>query len=401
MQPSTAQATVPPRVLTIEDDPSVRAGIVAFLEDSGYRMLEAATGSEGIALFHQERPDVVLCDLRLPGVDGLDVLAVITGSSPDTPVIVVSGAGLMGEAVQALRSGAWDFLVKPIPDLSVLESTVERALERSRLVRKNREYQRTLESVNWRLSRSLEQLRQDEEAGRRIQEQLLPEADRHIGGYRFRYRQFPSMYLCGDFVDYFPIDEQRTGFYMTDVSGHDAAAAFVTVMLKTLLTKYREALWHDGEERILRPHRVLQQLNQDLIQQELDRYCTMFYGILDRSDNRLRCASAGQYPHPVLIRGSETRLLAAPSRPIGLFDDARYETREYELPAQFGLLLASDGILELLPRTGRRSRMQSFLNRLQPGPDLDVMIRGMGLWKEDPLPDDVSFLFVTRDAADA
>ncbi len=391
----TAQAA---RLLTIEDDPSVRTGITAYLQDSGYRMLEAETGSEGLAIFHRERPDAVLCDLRLPGMDGLDVLSVIAKSSPDTPIIVVSGASLVGDAVQALQNGAWDFLTKPIADMGVLEKAVERALDRARLVRENREHQRKLESLNWQLRRSVEQLRQDEEAGRKIQERLLPEEHANIGPFGFHRRQFPSMYLCGDFVDYFAIDEQHTGFYMTDVSGHDAASAFVTVMLKTLMSKYRDALWQEGDESILQPERILARLNEDLARQELDKYCTMFFGVLDHQANRLRCASAGQYPHPVLIEGVELRSLSSRSRPIGLFDDAIYKIQEYALPEKFGLLLVSDGILELLPPDTTRTRVQSFLNRLQPVPDLEAIVKGFRLPEGEPLPDDVTFLLVTREA---
>ncbi len=386
------------RLLTIEDDFSVRSGIAAYFQDSGYQVLEAETGSEGLALFHRERPDAVLCDLRLPGMDGLDVLSVIAKSSPDTPIIVVSGASLVGDAVQALQNGAWDFLTKPIADMGVLEKAVERALDRARLVRENRNHQRKLESLNWQLRRSLDQLRQDEEAGRKIQERLLPEEHAAIGPFGFHRRQFPSMYLCGDFVDYFAIDEHHTGFYMTDVSGHDAASAFVTVMLKTLMSTYRDALWQEGDESILHPERILARLNEDLARQELDKYCTMFFGVLDNQTNRLRCASAGQYPHPVLIEGVELRSLSSRSRPIGLFDDAKYKTQEYQLPERFGLLLVSDGILEPLPPDTTRTRVQTFLNRLQPTLELEPIVNGFRLPEGEPLPDDVTFLLVTREA---
>jgi sigma-B regulation protein RsbU (phosphoserine phosphatase) len=387
----------PARLLTIEDDLSVRAGIVAFLEDSGYQMLQAESGNEGLAVFHQERPDAVLCDLSLPGMDGLDVLSVIAKSSPETPVIMVSGASLIGDAVKALQNGAWDFLTKPIGDMGMLESAVQRALDRARLLRENRDYQRRLESLNWKLSRSLERLRQDEEAGRKIQLRLLPEDGKRIGPYRFCRRQFPSMYLCGDFVDYFAIDERHTGFYMTDVSGHDAASAFVTVMLKTLMGKYRDALLLEGDETILDPARILERLNQDLARQELDKYCTMFFGVLDHRTNRLACGSAGQYPFPVMIESCQLRPLTSKSRPIGLFDDASYKTQEYHLPERFGLALVSDGILELLPPDTARTRLQNFLNRLQPELDLDTMIKGFRLPENQPFPDDVTFLLVTRE----
>lgn len=394
--------TSPTCLLTIEDDLSVRIGIAAYLEDSGYRILQADNGSQGLAVFHQERPDAVLCDLQLPGMSGLDVLSVIAKNAPETPIIVVSGISLIGDAVQALQNGAWDFLTKPITDMGMLESAVERALERARLVRENKEYQRRLESLNWKLGRSLEQLKQDEEAGRKIQERLLPEDDKHIGPFRFRHRQFPSMYLCGDFVDYFAIDEQHTGFYMTDVSGHDAAAAFVTVMLKTLMGKYRDALLQDHDRTILHPERVLQRLNRDLARQELDKYCTMFFGVLDHTANRLHWASAGQYPYPVMIEGCELHALCTRSRPIGLFDDAGYRAQEYALSERFGLVLVSDGVLELLPPDTNHTRLQGFLNNflnyLQPELDLEAMIKGFQLPADNPLPDDVTFLLVTKES---
>ena len=72
-------------VLTIEDESAVRSGIVAFLEDSGYRVHEADNGSRGLELFRSQRPDIVLCDLRIPGVDGLDVVSTVVAESPETP----------------------------------------------------------------------------------------------------------------------------------------------------------------------------------------------------------------------------------------------------------------------------------------------------------------------------
>jgi serine phosphatase RsbU (regulator of sigma subunit) len=205
------------------------------------------------------------------------------------------------------------------------------------------------------------------------------------------------MYLCGDFVDYFAIDDHHTGFYMTDVSGHDAASAFVTVMLKTLIGKYRDALLQGEDDTILHPQQVLERLNSDLARQELDKYCTMFFGILDHRANQLICASAGQYPYPVLIEDNELRILSATSRPIGLFEAVSYQAQTYELPERFGLVLVSDGILELLPPDTSRSRLQVFFNRFQPELDLDAIISRFRLPEGAPLPDDITFLLVTRE----
>lgn len=103
-------------VLTIEDEEDVRRSISAFLEDRGFAVLEAENGRTGLDVFHRVHPDVVLVDLRMPEVDGLEVLSTIKRESPDTPTIVVSGTGAISDAVEALRRGAWDYVLKPIEE---------------------------------------------------------------------------------------------------------------------------------------------------------------------------------------------------------------------------------------------------------------------------------------------
>jgi len=134
-------------ILSVEDDAAVRVSICAYLRDRGYQVIEAEDGQKGLDVFRQERPDLVLLDLRMPEIDGLELLNFITQESSDTPVIVVSGTGVIANAVEALRLGAWDYILKPVEDLAILLHAVEKALERSRLIRKNREYREHLEDL--------------------------------------------------------------------------------------------------------------------------------------------------------------------------------------------------------------------------------------------------------------
>ena len=134
-----------PIVLTIDDEKPVRESFHCFLEDVGFKVLQANNGREGLKIFHESHIDLVLVDLRMPEIDGLEVLAIILSASPDTPVIVVSGTGVISDVVKALHLGAWDYLLKPILDMNVLKHAVEKSLDRSRLLRENREYQKQLE----------------------------------------------------------------------------------------------------------------------------------------------------------------------------------------------------------------------------------------------------------------
>jgi serine phosphatase RsbU (regulator of sigma subunit) len=389
------------KILTIEDESAIRNGIVAYLEDSGFTVLEANDGPSGLELFRREGADVVLCDLRLPGIDGLEILATITAESPETPVIVVSGVSLLSYAVQALKRGAWDYVTKPIHDMAVLENAVHRVLKHAELVRQNREYRENLEMLNRELTETLRQLQDDEEAGRAIQFQLLPEDNRRFGNYRFRRRLYPSMYLSGDFMDYFPIDDQHIGFYMADVSGHGAASAFVTVMLHTLIVQYRESLWQTVDMTILHPQRVLQRLNRDYCRQNLDKHLTMLYGVIDLEQNTLDYSSGGQFPCPLLYDGREVQRLDCRGRPVGLFDDAEFNARQLELPETFGLILVSDGILELMPADTLQRRYSELFSRSQGiHLDLDEMTAGLDVLVDKHLPDDIALMVIDRNDRD-
>lgn len=389
--------SVPAKILTIEDEPLIRDAIVAYLQDSGFDMLDARDGPAGLELFRSERPDVVLCDLRLPGVDGLEVLSAITAESPETPVIIVSGVSQLHYAVEALKRGAWDYVTKPIQDMEVLESAVRRVLERVDLLRQNREYREHLETLNRELTETLSRLQEDEEAGRNIQFQLLPEDNRRFGSYTFRRRLYPSMYLSGDFVDYFPIDDRHVGFYMADVSGHGAASAFVTVMLNTLMTQYRDALWQSDDDRILHPQQILGRLNQDICRQKLDKHLSLFYGVIELEQHTMVYSNAGQFPYPLLYDGYEMRSLECRGRPIGLFDDAQFKVWQCDLPGECTLVLVSDGILELMPNDAMLEKYRTLLSDMHgAAPNPDRLTVGLDVLAGKHLPDDIAFLMISR-----
>ncbi|MCP4042508.1 MAG: EAL domain-containing protein, partial [Gammaproteobacteria bacterium] len=137
----------PTRILVIDDEQSVRTSVGDFLEDCDYQVLQAENGRVGLEICGRENPDLVLTDLRMPVVDGLEVLDEVTRKCPDIPVIVISGTGYIGDVVEALRLGAWDYILKPIEDLSVLDYAVEKAMEKAHLIYENRRYREHLEDA--------------------------------------------------------------------------------------------------------------------------------------------------------------------------------------------------------------------------------------------------------------
>lgn len=135
-------------ILLIDDEAHFRESMRCFLEDLDYTIIEAENGSLGLQKIADEHPDLVLLDLSMPKMGGLDVLAALSEEDKiieKMPVIVVSGNGMMEDVVEALRLNAWDYLFKPIEDFTVLEHAVTKALERSELIKENQRYQKHLE----------------------------------------------------------------------------------------------------------------------------------------------------------------------------------------------------------------------------------------------------------------
>ncbi|MBU2627449.1 MAG: response regulator [Proteobacteria bacterium] len=144
------------KILVIDDEVYIRDSMIGFLEDFGYEVIEAENGRIGLELFEREMPDLVLCDLRMPEMDGLEVLASIREKASKTPIIIVSGAGNISDTVEALRLGAWDYIIKPIQDMNVLSHAVNKAFERAQFIKEKNQYQKDLEKANIELTASLE-----------------------------------------------------------------------------------------------------------------------------------------------------------------------------------------------------------------------------------------------------
>lgn len=119
----------PPIILIVDDDEAIRKSFAYFFEECGYQVLEACNGREGLDIFQSNRPDIVFTDLLMPEMSGLDLLAALKKLSPETPVIVISGIGVVADAIKAVKLGAWDFITKPVHSLTELEIVAKRALE--------------------------------------------------------------------------------------------------------------------------------------------------------------------------------------------------------------------------------------------------------------------------------
>lgn len=132
------------KILVVDDEPRVREMLSRYLTNIGHQCDVACNGDETLSKIAAEQFDLVLLDISMPGKSGTEVLRELQTQCPDTAVIMVTAIADINIAIDAMRSGAYDYLVKPI-DLNMLSISIERALERRRLILENREYQLYLE----------------------------------------------------------------------------------------------------------------------------------------------------------------------------------------------------------------------------------------------------------------
>jgi serine phosphatase RsbU (regulator of sigma subunit) len=315
---------------------------------------------------------------------------------------MISGADVMSDVIEALRLGAWDYIVKPITNMAVLEHAVCKALERGRLVKENQIYRAQLEEKNMHLTKSLAQLKEDQDAGRSAQQKLLPKSNFQFGSYTISYKWLASLYLSGDFVDYFAIDQEKLGFYIADVSGHGASSAFVTVILKSLVSRLLADYQMQRDDNILHPEKVLKIINDDILNSQLGKYITMVYCVLDAKENILHYSVGGHYPSPVLWDGKKANFLPGGGFAVGILKEAKYESYQYSLPSEFTLAMFSDGVFEIMKGKNFQENENRLLNLIHNNNEkIENILMQAGITTElinteGGLPDDLTLLLIQR-----
>ncbi|HTJ12012.1 MAG TPA: sigma-54 dependent transcriptional regulator [Dinghuibacter sp.] len=124
-------------ILIIDDEKAIRKTLSEILSYEGYKIDDAENGEEGLKKFSEKTYDVVLCDIKMPKIDGMEFLEKAKTVNPDVPIIMISGHGTIETAVEAVKKGAFDYVSKP-PDLNRLLITIRNAMDRQTLVTETR-----------------------------------------------------------------------------------------------------------------------------------------------------------------------------------------------------------------------------------------------------------------------
>src|SRR5215213_5575117 len=141
-------------ILIVDDEKAIRKTLTEILSFEGYKIDEAPDGEEGLKSFKEKTYDVVLCDIKMPKLDGIEFLQKAGEINPDVPIIMISGHGTIETAVEAVKQGAYDFISKP-PDLNRLLITIRNAMERNNLVTESKTLKRRVSKVQDMIGESM------------------------------------------------------------------------------------------------------------------------------------------------------------------------------------------------------------------------------------------------------
>ena len=384
------------RILIVDADETASTELSRYLEARGFYVTSCPDMAAVRSLFTDGFPDVVFADLAPEAVR--ELAGMLEEADTYTPIVVCSATSSSEDVVRALRAGAADFVLKPFAtDKSALDTMIGKLFDRVRVNRLNQLYRQELEEANRELRNGIAELRADQSAGRKVQLRMLPDRDQGLSGLHIDHLIKPYLYLSGDFLDYFPLTEDKVLVYIADVSGHGASSAFVTVLLKNLTNRLQRNLRRQSSDDILYPERFLERINSELLDTGLGKHVTMFVGIISLSERILHYAVGAHFPMPILsFEGGETAFLEGSGLPIGLFEEPEWEVYQTPLDKPFRLILFSDGILEVIKAKTLDEKERTLLELVSGGRHtIASLSEALNLDEMTELPDDIAIVSVT------
>lgn len=405
--PTDPSAELTARILVVDDDQANRDSLARRLQRRGFTADTAEDGYRALEAIEANAYDLVLLDVMMPGISGLDVLQQIRQTRPQTvlPVIMATANDGSDDIAAAFELGANDYVTKPI-DFTVAMARIKTQLDMGRAVRQVMELQERislrnaeLENALAALKRSTERTQRDLELAARVQATFLPREVPEDARYRAAWRFLPCEQLAGDGLNICPLGPHHVAFYVLDVTGHGAASALTAVTAARML-----APSHDPASILIGPsgvHSPASVLNELATRFSFDantgQFITCFYALLDLRSGLLDYASAG-HPDAILVSADgSTRLLSGTGVPTGLGEN--YEQQTVRLAAGDRVWLYSDGVIEALdaesqmfgiPRV-QESAGQLHREALETAPD--TLLGQLKAWQGDgEQRDDVSIL---------
>tara|TARA_Y100001956_G_scaffold75731_1_gene84001 strand:- start:3126 stop:4226 length:1101 start_codon:yes stop_codon:yes gene_type:complete len=233
-------------VMLVDDDPIFRRITSGFLLSQGYKVVEAENGLDGLRKLRSAEPDIIMCDLAMPVLDGIEFVEEVSLEYPSLPLIVVSATDDMSDVAKALRYGIKDFLPKPIGNYEHLVCAIENTLDDSD---NHLSDQRDFASQWFRVDSGdvpeeqelhwhLEFLQENRSAAKDLLHALLPDRDTSQGDWKCSYRILQSTEVMPIVFDYAWLMNGQFAFYIVDSASEGEHGAATTLLIRALFHDY-------------------------------------------------------------------------------------------------------------------------------------------------------------------
>jgi serine phosphatase RsbU (regulator of sigma subunit) len=334
------------RILVVDDDPAVLRGLRDNLTFESYDVLTASDAERAYRLIHDERPDLVLMDVMLPGMWGSELCRRVRAEGVTTPIVMLTAKGDESDRVLGLDLGADDYISKPFG--------VRELCARIRSILRNR---RDALGDHGRLAHELQ-------SAAEVQRTLFPRVSPSLRTLECAGVCQPASVVGGDYFDYLPIDRTRVALALADVAGKGMPAALLMASLHGVIRVQAASTATRLEDLVTMINTLLHQ------QRDSGRpsYATLFYGVYDDETQILEYVNAG-HPPALVVRDASVISLPATSPPVGLFDTIHPNPARIRLEAGDSLVVYSDGATEAVDAEGDEfghERLIELTARLEP-----------------------------------
>lgn len=343
------------KILVVEDDPETRTMIKRALAVENYRVVEAGDGKKGLQLALEENPDLMILDLMLPGMSGIEVCNAIRQEEIRLPIIMLTGKKEPVHRVKGLSSGADDYVEKPF--------NVEELLQRVKIqLRHVSEAQHLAEKL---LQKKWKEINEGLQLIATTHHPFFHSPD--VPGIRTAVHYMPFGKIGGDFYRIAKFSEDKIGMLIGDAIGKGLPAAFL--MASTFANLYRLM------RKMSSPAKIFTECNQIIRKdfKELGNFVAAFLAFYHPREKKLVYTSAGHQP-PILIKKNKLQhqVLRSEGYFLGAFDDGQYQQVEIKVDPGDLAFFYTDGLLDIRDKGGNKVKFPHLYREILKNKHLDV-----------------------------
>lgn len=372
------------KIMVVDDDSLIRDIIGMVLEEQGYGICMAGNGAEALLSHRGDPVDLIVSDMNMPEVDGLSLIKILRSEGDGVPVIILTGNSEIATAIEALNSGASDYLLKDENIQDTVTFSVEKVLEKHRLLEQNRQLMADLARKN-------ELLEKDKLLAQKVQKNILPR-NLHFPAFEVGTFYQPSDKIGGDFFDAWEVNG-KINVVIADVSGHSTSSALIMAVCKGIIRSIGQ-VETDPRKIVASANRMLCEVLSDS-----GMFLSLVYGIIDREKGELQLLSAGHNP-VFLYDGKDARPVESMGPVIGWDPDDDWEVEMHAFTSGTGLFMYTDGITEAKDRNGEEfgeERLQKILQAdLLPDQLIENVFSAAQAFCNGDFPDDLTMFSIRK-----